>query len=362
VVRGKPCYVSPEQARGEAVDSRSDLFSLGTVIYESLTGARAFDASTAVATMDKILAGEFHPPSQLNPRLHPELDRILARALAPRLEDRYARAADLQVALTRVLREIAPDYTSEDLAEAMRALFPEVDAREGGDGSTGPVSLRERLVDRLSAAEVTVDTERMSTGELLNLNTVSIPVAGRPARPGSSASSKAGRSAPRRRVSALAVAGIGSVILAAALAAILGPGLLSSATDPGVSPAIDAGASAAAPATRPATAPATVPATAPASAPATRPKSTGRRPPPKRFGLVSFSASPWAIVFLDGHRIAHHTPIRDVRVSEGRHKVRFLNPELRREKTVWLTVKPGSKHTVSVDLEAEGRPADGRAP
>ena len=100
---GTPSYMSPEQALGEAVDGRSDIFSLGSVIYLMLTGAKAFDASTVPAVLNRVARHDPPPPSQFARELPAAVDQVVMRALAKRPSDRYAdgrtMAEDIEDAL-----------------------------------------------------------------------------------------------------------------------------------------------------------------------------------------------------------------------------------------------------------------------
>jgi serine/threonine protein kinase len=98
-------YMSPEQARGEALDARSDLFSFGAVLFELATGARAFDGGTAAVVFQAIF-GETPRPSRHNPSLPPELDRIIGKALEKDPELRYQTAAELRSDLRRLRRDL----------------------------------------------------------------------------------------------------------------------------------------------------------------------------------------------------------------------------------------------------------------
>jgi tetratricopeptide (TPR) repeat protein/predicted Ser/Thr protein kinase len=94
-VTGTPRYMSPEQARGGRADARTDLFALGLVFWECLTGKPAFAGQTAIDTLAQVLQTDPAPPSSTSPAVPPILDRICAKALAKDPADRYQSAAAL---------------------------------------------------------------------------------------------------------------------------------------------------------------------------------------------------------------------------------------------------------------------------
>jgi len=96
---GTPSYLSPEQIRGERLDARSDLFSFGLVLYEMVTGQRAFAGNTAPVIRDAVLNQPIVPVRQLNPEVPSELERIITRSLEKDRERRYASAQDLRTDL-----------------------------------------------------------------------------------------------------------------------------------------------------------------------------------------------------------------------------------------------------------------------
>ncbi len=113
---GTAQYLSPEQAKGGEVDPRSDLYSLGIVLYELLTGKTPFDGETPVEIAMKHLSATPKPPSKLRPDIPPELDMVVLRALAKNPDDRYQSADEMEADLERVARGASIAATTVDTA------------------------------------------------------------------------------------------------------------------------------------------------------------------------------------------------------------------------------------------------------
>ena len=103
---GTVSYMSPEQARGETLDQRTDLFSLGAVLYEMVTGRQAFEGPTAAVVFDQILNQAPVAPVHLDPDVPPKLQDVISNALEKDRELRYQHAADLRADLKRVKRDL----------------------------------------------------------------------------------------------------------------------------------------------------------------------------------------------------------------------------------------------------------------
>ena len=106
LIMGTVSYMSPEQARGEKLDPRTDIFSLGVVLYEMVTGERPFRGKSAVDTLYAIINVEPEPPMQLNSQLPPELSEILDKALAKDAGERYQHSGDFELDLRRFKRAL----------------------------------------------------------------------------------------------------------------------------------------------------------------------------------------------------------------------------------------------------------------
>ena len=128
-VLGTPAFMSPEQCVGSTVDSRTDLFSVGAVLYYTLTGEKPFPGGNPFTIMQRVINHDPEPPSSFNPMLPKEIDRILARALAKKPEKRYQTAQEFIDDLKAV--QAASSQTSATM------VSPAVSAHTSSSSSTG---------------------------------------------------------------------------------------------------------------------------------------------------------------------------------------------------------------------------------
>jgi serine/threonine-protein kinase len=121
---GTAQYLSPEQAQGREVDQRSDLYSLGIVLYELLTGKTPFEGETPVEIAMKHLSNTPKPPSKLRPDVPPELDMVVMRALAKNPDERYQSADEMEGDLDRVARGARVSAATVDTATQVMRRAP----------------------------------------------------------------------------------------------------------------------------------------------------------------------------------------------------------------------------------------------
>lgn len=141
-------YMSPEEAIGTAVDGRTDVFAIGTLTYEMVTGQNPFATGTASDTVVNLIKGEIIPPSQVNPLVPPELDAIVTKALSPDIGHRQQSAA----ALAAELRSVAAilDVRAGDTIETSATL--QLDERP--DRNSAGLLAGSLIVAALAAAAV----------------------------------------------------------------------------------------------------------------------------------------------------------------------------------------------------------------
>ncbi|WP_266737401.1 protein kinase domain-containing protein [Streptomyces platensis] len=159
VAVGTPAYLAPEQINGAATDHRTDLYAVGCLLYELLTGRPPYTGDSPFSVMHQHLAAEPVPPSRLRPELPPAVDAVIARALHKRREDRFPDAATMRTALTTAPHAAptppAPNPTPTALDPA--AAGPALAAAHGpavGPGLVGPAQLARPTPNAASASAV----------------------------------------------------------------------------------------------------------------------------------------------------------------------------------------------------------------
>jgi eukaryotic-like serine/threonine-protein kinase len=150
-LKGKFGYMSPEQADGQNIDARTDIFSLGIVFWELLANDRLFTASSEAAILRKIRDCQVPQIRKINPNVHPELEKIVAKVLARDPHVRYQSASALHKDLNRFLNTQYPDFNAQDFAVFIKNTFT-VDYQES----------KKKLVDYAKVQSVELEAQHKS--------------------------------------------------------------------------------------------------------------------------------------------------------------------------------------------------------
>ena len=178
-LKGKLQYMSPEQASGKSLDRRSDLFSLGSVLYEMLTGEKLFAGDSDLTILEQVRNVKAPPPSSKNPDVPKRVDTIVLKALAKNAEDRFQNASDFQRDLESVLYTFSPAPGSADLAIYMHHL----QAEEKGAAAESDRALDAAFSAAPAKAEAAPAKSKKAKGTVVQRKTGTVPGLPVPAPP-----------------------------------------------------------------------------------------------------------------------------------------------------------------------------------
>lgn len=357
-IKGKASYMSPEQAQGLPVDRRADIWALGVCLHELLTGQRLFGGENRAHTFSLVGRQQILRPSALKPGIPEQLDRVVMKALARNLADRYPTAERMRIDLDLFLADRTYVPQTIQLGDFLKALFGAERAEERIRRATAQVSVSQPGggTERIS--------EKSSLGQSAPASARTIP-SDRPtlAHPSQEAARTTGGRARTRRL-------VFSTVL---LAALIGGGLvlLESQEDSSFPPSqpsspvelpathlpaperatsdVDAGKpESPVPGKRPGLSLgnyelripeelAPNPSTSPPGRAATRPRRAALA-----VGFLSVEANVPAQVLVDDNRLGH-TPIVRARLSAGSHRLKVENKELGLVRVERFTVSPGEE-------------------
>ena len=125
IVKGKIAYLAPEQARREELDRRVDIFAAGVMLWEAVTKTRPWKGRSDGFILERLMAGQFPSARAANPEITPEIEAILAKALAPEREDRYATAEEFQTAIEAYLETLNERVDMRELGKMLENQFAE---------------------------------------------------------------------------------------------------------------------------------------------------------------------------------------------------------------------------------------------
>ena len=161
VLKGKYYYMSPEQAWGDPIDSRTDIFSAGIVLYEVLTGQMLYLEEDIHLLMDMVRKAEIPPPSAIRPDIPEMLDQALMKALAHNPEERWQTANQLQGALASFLYSYTSDFTPERLSALLQIAEEHMYANPAPEDA--PSSTKQEVPSPRDRAQVTARGKDMAT-------------------------------------------------------------------------------------------------------------------------------------------------------------------------------------------------------
>jgi serine/threonine protein kinase len=364
LLKGKISYMAPEQARGESIDRRADIWSLGVMLWEAVTGSRLFKGANEAASLNLTLTEEVVSPSTRRDDLPLELEAILMRALRRDPAERYASAAamrdeleawlvsrelDASASVPQLMQRLFAGEMAAQRAQVQQLLQASHEPRESGVTLVAPaLSFSSGTLSGLRATPMSSVTDLMEeltrqrkiTTRLLSALVVMTVIAGllkvyaliRPAQEPSPAP-----------VSALPAPIAGSAASGAAPAARF-------ASAAATAPAPIAVAQLA---SVPAPTAASVPAAAPgrrAAASKLRQPATATEPAPQELGFLSLDTSPWSNVSVGG-KLLGQTPIVHVALPVGVHSLSLTNPEQGLRTTYEVTISAGRTTARRVGLD-----------
>jgi serine/threonine protein kinase len=347
IVKGKVPYCSPEQLRGDVVDARSDIFSLGIVLWELLAGQWLFRRTRDLETLMAVLEGEIPPPSRLRPDVDARLDAVVMKALERDLSRRYQSALELRRDLEALME--GPPVRLDEFMVGLLGPSP-----HGRTAVASPLAT--------PAGEPAIPVEL----------SVSAPVAqATPGLPQGATSSPGGGPGTSRLPLAVGVTAAVVLVIGAAVAwkltarpvtapeldagvtsevlARVAPDAGAVAVAPVAEPVLDAGQVAAAPDAGAALAP---PKDAGVSPPVVRTPVVKKSPPaaPAQPGTLDVSCAPWCRIFVDGKDLERVSPLVGHPLPAGKHRLRFEHPPSGRSFEKELVVEPGQAVRETVNL------------
>ncbi len=366
-LKGKLGYMSPEQARGEVLDARSDLFSLGIVLFELVTRTRLFPSLDEAQVLGAIAHGKVPSPMERRPELDPALAQLISKAMAARKEDRFQSARELQDALEGWLTRKGFVVTTSDVADYLRALFARrihdrrqlIDAALKAEMTPNAVANVRRLAEHANSSQLTSNSRLLAQLASRRMIPVAIAALVLIAIIVTSLVAAAGRPTPSPRLESKSTPPAPPV-------------LVITSTPPGASLTVDGKSVGRSPVTLDTLSPGdhrieaaleghqlanrTVPLPKPGERllvelalapvplpppPPPQPDEPKNEPKPvkaKAMGKLTLKTTPWTTVFLGGRRLGD-TPLVDVALPVGTHVLKLKNPDTGLDDSIEVEIK-----------------------
>jgi serine/threonine-protein kinase len=366
-LKGKYAYMSPEQALSEPLDGRSDLFSLGAVLYEMLAGARLFQREGHLALLKAVTEETILPPSMRRPDVPPEMDQVVMRALARDKTQRYQTAQEMRRDLDQFLAARTYVPAQSQLQQYLLELFGESHVRDRsrlpttGGASSATVSSRPRPPQE---PPLELDNKKRSESRPRSM---------------SSASGARGNPVMKRRPSRFSLPPLSWMLVLAALVVVTYLAMnwvMARIFEPSAGEMAAATARARIPAAvmekkqapspppldlgpdkvdQPVEPSAGLAIKAPSEAHRrTAAKHTPLVPlekPPHGYGTLSVACSPWCHIYVDGLDTGRNSPVSGMKLTAGRHELRVVNPPSGRTRDIDVDVESGVNSVQRIEFE-----------
>jgi serine/threonine protein kinase len=334
VLKGKYAYMSPEQVRGEELDGRSDIFSLGVVLYEMTTSRRLFKRQSEMSTLEAVIKAEVPPPRRIDSTVPAEIEAVILRALQAERERRFPDARQMQLALEEVMTRTGLTASSVHLSTYLQENF-------GAGQTKGPEKACRPLEELAGVTEKSKSLERTGAYRLDHDS--------QPPTKNLLPSARSKLPLPRRRRLWPLFAALGALaLLTAALFFFFGHGRTLPSGPPAWPPPVvmqpDAQAEPKPPAPEPAPSP--EPEKPPAQ-PENLPALAVENKPAPAYAQLSVATQQEAEIFLDGRKAGKGKLVRAVK--PGRHLVEARLPEGGR-RSQEINLLPGEKLSLDLSL------------
>jgi serine/threonine-protein kinase len=374
VIKGKVSYLSPEQIRGRPLDRRVDVYALGVVLYELLTGRKPFDAKTDASLMQAILSEPVTPAVKHRPELPVPLQRILERALAKDRERRYPNCRAFQLELEEFILSTGKPVGSYELSQFITQLSSPNGLPSSAWKDTGEIpaqaSTREEP-DTLPAQPPAIvypssgadsGPSKLPSKWIPALVGAALLMAGG----GYLAGSSTGRAEPFPLPPPEATTVAQPILTATAPskrpsgapAPSSTPATSEASAPPPAEPVVEQQAQQPAADTSAQTAPRK---DSPARSSTARAKREDTRASTSRTGTLRLVVRGWADIWVDGEKKGRVPPVNELKLSAGRHELQLINPSLKPYRAT-ITITAGKTLEHRVHLQPTGGPTEDSQP
>ena len=328
MIKGKMAYMPPEQLARESLDRRADLFALGIVFYELITGGMPFDATSEVSIIQAIMSQKpLEKPTVYRPDCPPELEAIVAKCLEKDREKRYPSCVELQADLETFIRSTGETAGTREISQLVETVFAHEAAVTGPNAAPGSADLIPRPPPSAPHPIATESGSGMSKTALRSVESAAVQRSKAPLFVALGVAAAVGLAIagwfalrpdqiPAVIDAGVKQAAVPDAAVAMPIAAVADSGAPDAEPDAGVIEALDAG-------------PLVVPTVIDPG-----------KPVAAKTGRLELRIRPYATVYLDDRKLGD-TPLPVITVPVGKHKLRLVNPAFAKDVELSITIKPG---------------------